>query len=75
LGYSTQSKGYRVYSLENKKLIISRDVMFDEDASYNWETNQIERKNIYLPAPAQQQEDEANPQDEPRQATNTAASP
>ncbi|KAL0318763.1 UNVERIFIED_CONTAM: putative mitochondrial protein [Sesamum angustifolium] len=32
LGYSTQSKGYRIYNLKTKKLIISRDVEFDEDA-------------------------------------------
>ncbi|KAL0423820.1 UNVERIFIED_CONTAM: Retrovirus-related Pol polyprotein from transposon TNT 1-94 [Sesamum radiatum] len=31
LGYSTQSKGYRIYNLKTKKLIISRDVEFDEE--------------------------------------------
>ncbi|KAL0339170.1 UNVERIFIED_CONTAM: Retrovirus-related Pol polyprotein from transposon TNT 1-94 [Sesamum angustifolium] len=36
LGYSTQSKGYRIYNLKTKKLIISRDVEFDEDAMWNW---------------------------------------
>ncbi|KAL5582111.1 hypothetical protein UlMin_014553 [Ulmus minor] len=50
LGYSTQSKGYRVYSLRTKKLIISMDVQFDEDMMYNWETEKIERKSINLPA-------------------------
>ncbi|KAL0364520.1 UNVERIFIED_CONTAM: hypothetical protein Sangu_0549600 [Sesamum angustifolium] len=35
LGYSTQSKGYRIYNLKTKKLIISRDVEFDEDAMWN----------------------------------------
>ena len=57
LGYSTQSKGYRVYSLRTRKLIISRDVEFDEDASYNQETDQVERKTISTPALPQQQED------------------
>ncbi|KAK4410170.1 hypothetical protein Sango_0090000 [Sesamum angolense] len=37
LGYSTQSKGYRIYNLKTKKLIISRDVEFDEDAMWNWD--------------------------------------
>ncbi|KAK4409575.1 Retrovirus-related Pol polyprotein from transposon TNT 1-94 [Sesamum angolense] len=36
LGYNTQSKGYRIYNLKTKKLIISRDVEFDEDAMWNW---------------------------------------
>jgi len=37
LRYSTQSKGYRVCNLQTKKLIISRDVEVDENASWNWE--------------------------------------
>ncbi|KAL5570660.1 hypothetical protein UlMin_027235 [Ulmus minor] len=49
LGYSTQSKGYRVYNLRTKKLIISKDVQFDKDAMYNWETKKIKRKSINLP--------------------------
>ncbi|KAK4404232.1 Retrovirus-related Pol polyprotein from transposon TNT 1-94 [Sesamum angolense] len=35
LGYSTQSKGYRIYNLKTKKLIINKDVEFDEDAMWN----------------------------------------
>ena len=33
LGYNTQSKGYRVYNLQTKKLVIIRDVEIDENAS------------------------------------------
>ncbi|KAK4398435.1 Retrovirus-related Pol polyprotein from transposon TNT 1-94 [Sesamum angolense] len=44
LGYSTQSKGYRIYSLKTKKLIISRDVEFDEDAMWNWDEEKVENK-------------------------------
>ncbi|KAL0368054.1 UNVERIFIED_CONTAM: Retrovirus-related Pol polyprotein from transposon TNT 1-94 [Sesamum calycinum] len=42
LGYSTQSKGYRIYNLKTKKLIISRDVEFDEDAMWNWDEEKVE---------------------------------
>lgn len=35
LGYSTQTKGYRVYNLRTKKQIRSRDFKFDEDVTYN----------------------------------------
>ena len=31
VGYSTFSRGYRVYDLENKKTIVSRDVIFNEN--------------------------------------------
>ena len=30
LGYSTPSKGYRIYNLQSEKLCISRDVIVDE---------------------------------------------
>ena len=55
LGSSTQSKGYQVYSLKTRKLTISRDIGFDEEASYNWETDQVERKTISILALRQQQ--------------------
>jgi len=49
LGYSTQSKGYRVYSLQTKKLVISRDVEVDENASWNWEEEKVVKSNILVP--------------------------
>ena len=49
LGYSSQSKGYRVYNLQTKKLIISRDVEFDENATWNWQEEKEERGNIIVP--------------------------
>nr|KYP59938.1 Copia protein [Cajanus cajan] len=33
LGYNSQSKGYRVYNLQKKKLTISRDIEVDENAT------------------------------------------
>ncbi|KAL0308844.1 UNVERIFIED_CONTAM: Retrovirus-related Pol polyprotein from transposon TNT 1-94 [Sesamum radiatum] len=58
LGYSTQSKGYRIYNLKTKKLIISRDVEFDEDAMWNWDEEKVERQSVMIPkeTPPQQQE-------------------
>ncbi|KAL0352759.1 UNVERIFIED_CONTAM: putative mitochondrial protein [Sesamum angustifolium] len=49
LGYSTQSKGYRIYNLKTKKLIISRDVEFDEDAMWNWDEEKVERQSVMIP--------------------------
>ena len=59
MGYSTQSKEYRVYNLQTKKLTISRDIEVDESATWNWEEEQIERKTIYMPnnQPTTSQED------------------
>ncbi|GKV31343.1 hypothetical protein SLEP1_g40039 [Rubroshorea leprosula] len=36
LGYSDETKGYRFYNPITKKLLISRDVIFDEKNSWNW---------------------------------------
>lgn len=32
VGYDEKSKGYRLYNPTNKKIVVSRDVKFDEDA-------------------------------------------
>ncbi|KAK4395889.1 Retrovirus-related Pol polyprotein from transposon TNT 1-94 [Sesamum angolense] len=59
LGYSTQSKGYRIYNIKTKKLIISRDVEFDEDAIWNWDEEKVERQSVMIPkeTPPQEQEE------------------
>lgn len=44
-GYSSQSNGYRLYNLKINKIVISRDVLFDEKATWNQEQNKGE-KNI-----------------------------
>ena len=35
IGYSSQSKGYKVYNINSEKVFISRDVKVDEDAYWN----------------------------------------
>ena len=32
IGYSTQSKGYKIWNTETSKLVVSRDVTFDESS-------------------------------------------
>ncbi|CAA0825713.1 cysteine-rich RLK (RECEPTOR-like protein kinase) 8 [Striga hermonthica] len=49
LGYASQSKGYIIYRFKNGKLIISRDVEFDENAAWNWEKEKVEYQNIMVP--------------------------
>ncbi|RVW32269.1 Retrovirus-related Pol polyprotein from transposon RE1 [Vitis vinifera] len=48
MGYSSQSKGYRLYNLKTNKLIISRDVIFDEKVAWNWEEGKILKKAILV---------------------------
>jgi hypothetical protein len=37
LGVSEESKAYRLYDPVNKKVIVSRDVVFEEGVSWNWD--------------------------------------
>ena len=47
IGYSSQSKGYKVYNINSEKVFISRDVKVDEDAYWNWETSQVDRYSLF----------------------------
>lgn len=39
VGYDTSEKRYMVFDPITKKIILSRDVVFDENGSWNWEAN------------------------------------
>ncbi|CAA0841395.1 Unknown protein [Striga hermonthica] len=36
ISYDTYSKGYKLYNPNNQKLLISRDVEFDEEGVWDW---------------------------------------
>ena len=63
IGYCIQSKGYRLYNPETKKTIVSRNVMFDENTSWRWNTEGVE-----VPTALQYEEDEDSEQ--PQLETN-----
>ncbi|KAG6486941.1 hypothetical protein ZIOFF_055522 [Zingiber officinale] len=42
------SKGYRLFSLKESQVIINRDVQLDENASWNWEENKVETKDVLI---------------------------
>ena len=44
LGYPTGVKGYRVWLIEEKKVVISRDVMFNEEVMFKSSTGQTEER-------------------------------
>ncbi|KAK2404761.1 putative mitochondrial protein [Trifolium repens] len=43
LGYASSSKGYRVYNLKTKQIVISRDLDVDENTYWNWENNEVQK--------------------------------
>ncbi|KAA0040718.1 integrase [Cucumis melo var. makuwa] len=44
VGYNENSKAYRLYNPVSRKIIISRDVIFSEDESWNWSDDVDEAK-------------------------------
>ena len=50
IGYCTQSKAYRLYNPLSRKILIRRDVVFDEMASWNWSgSNGKKQEQILTP--------------------------
>lgn len=43
LGVSEESKAYMLYDPDTKKITISRDVIFEEDAKWDWDSNATEQ--------------------------------
>ena len=48
LGFSNESKGYKMYDPIEKKLHISRDVVFEEDKQWKWDNNTHEDESTEL---------------------------
>lgn len=44
-GVSRESKAYRLYNQETKKIVVSRDVYFDESKGWEWE-GKVEEKEL-----------------------------
>lgn len=59
VGYSSKSKGYRLYNLQKNKVIISRDVLLDEKMSYDWKEKDIQVVVNPLHEEKENQENEA----------------
>ncbi|GMJ16253.1 hypothetical protein HRI_005294500 [Hibiscus trionum] len=47
IGYDSNSKGYKLYNPSNGRIIISRDVEFDEQASWNWEAQEEQSYDFF----------------------------
>lgn len=45
IGYDSHSKCYKLYNPHNGKVVVSRDVEFDEKTTWTWET-QLRRNNL-----------------------------
>ncbi|WJZ92889.1 hypothetical protein VitviT2T_011862 [Vitis vinifera] len=50
VGYAAESKGYRIYSLSRMKIVISRDVHFDENSYWNWDLKKVHKCDQTTPS-------------------------
>ena len=57
MGYSS-SKGYRIFCLKSDKLILSREVKFDEAAGWNWKNQKTSYSDLFSIEQPQLLEDE-----------------
>ncbi|WRX10629.1 hypothetical protein QQP08_003116 [Theobroma cacao] len=53
VGYSLESKAYRVYLIDSGKIFISRDVIFDEDHKWDWEEPQQKKSDDQNAVPSE----------------------
>ncbi|KAL4339806.1 hypothetical protein GQ457_08G010530 [Hibiscus cannabinus] len=47
IGYDSNSKGYKLFNPSNGRIVISRDVEFDEQASWNWEAQEEQSYDFF----------------------------
>lgn len=48
IGYSNQTKGYRVFLLEDEKVEVSRDVVFQKDKKWDWDKQEEVKKTFVM---------------------------
>ena len=66
VGYNSKSKGYRLFTLKTIEIIISRDVVFDENVAWNWDEKKIVKQVVW------HHEEEENSTNEEENGDNSA---
>jgi hypothetical protein len=54
VGYSSKSKGYRLFNLKRNKVIESRDVIFNKKYKWVWKNKSVESLSVQIDDDAQE---------------------
>jgi hypothetical protein len=46
VGYSEESKAYKLYNPLTNKVVVNRDVIFNEEESWNWSNKEADKENV-----------------------------
>ncbi|KAK9927639.1 hypothetical protein M0R45_024815 [Rubus argutus] len=71
VGYASHTKGYRLYNLKKKKVIICRDVLFNEKAAWDWNQNSVQQQSVQIGLDEEQQNEDVVEQGSPPQTPPT----
>nr|GEY28217.1 retrovirus-related Pol polyprotein from transposon TNT 1-94 [Tanacetum cinerariifolium] len=75
VGYDKQSKGYRLYNPVTKKVVVSRDVEFDEKGSWDWSIQESERYDFLYMTDEEETDESSEEAQQPQSLTPTQDSP
>lgn len=75
IGYEKQSKGYKLYNPITGKVVVSRDIEFDEEEAWDWSIKENERHD-FIPINDEEETGESNEEvQQPKSPTPTQDSP
>ena len=75
IGFSENSKAYKLFNPIINKVIISRDVIFDEDATWNWSTEEKTQRQKMINKKTKEIEEESNTYDPALSTTPSQITP